>query len=553
MRTSKRGIAFRLSVFIFGATFLIFLALVYVNYRVARQQAIENARLTSYKLLEDVLNQIDRHLLEVQYKAEKIARVIEIQQPSSPGEIKKILKGHLALSTWVDGSALIFDKKREEDLVVSLAYFYNKEKDTLFNLAKYYPSFKEEKWFKISMKAEAPFWSQQHMSIINPKKRFFTYSIPLKNEGEWLGVLTEDIPVDKLNNLISSFRVFNSGFALLVSRRGNILTTFTTKNTSKINLADIKNSKNEEVVQNLLRSIANREPYMGYLKKSLVTGNQVYLLAHPLKYIQASLLISLPKKEVLAKLYHLSLMLILIALAGMILLGITVFIIIRKMLASLKNLSHFLDRIGSGDFDIPVPEPKRMDEIGRLSLSFIQMQNNLKKKTRLLNQSISDMEEIESEVSFAARIQRSILPQKVPEVLVQSGIDIFGVLQPAEIMGGDLYDYFMLDSHRICFLIGDVTGKGIPASFFMSMVRTFFRAEAKHSKSAGELVQKVNFELSQNNPESIFVTAFCCILDTKTFQVDFCNAGHNYPVKVSKSGKITEITRQHGTDRKSVV
>jgi sigma-B regulation protein RsbU (phosphoserine phosphatase) len=115
-------------------------------------------------------------------------------------------------------------------------------------------------------------------------------------------------------------------------------------------------------------------------------------------------------------------------------------------------------------------------------------------------------------------------------------ITIYGVLEPAEDIGGDLYDAFMIDDRFLCFAIADVFGKGIVASMMMTMVQTLIRSQSRYSSSAVSLMKEVNSYLCLNNKQGNFITLIVGILDLKTGVVEFCNAGHT-PIYMKKANQ----------------
>jgi serine phosphatase RsbU (regulator of sigma subunit) len=114
---------------------------------------------------------------------------------------------------------------------------------------------------------------------------------------------------------------------------------------------------------------------------------------------------------------------------------------------------------------------------------------------------------------------------------LRANVEFFAMLEPAREVGGDLYDGFMLDDHRFCFLIGDVSGKGVPASLFMALTKTLCKSLARREQvPLGQLLRSVNEEISQDNPAFMFVTAVIGVIDVGSGAVDLCNAGHDAPV-----------------------
>jgi sigma-B regulation protein RsbU (phosphoserine phosphatase) len=116
---------------------------------------------------------------------------------------------------------------------------------------------------------------------------------------------------------------------------------------------------------------------------------------------------------------------------------------------------------------------------------------------------------------------------------------------PAKEVGGDLYDYFFLDPNRLAIVIGDVSGKGVPAALFMAVSRTLLRATAQQKLSPGECLQYVNETLALQNSSSMFVTLFYAILDVRTGELQFANGGHNPPYVIS-GGAVRELQAKPG-------
>lgn len=146
---------------------------------------------------------------------------------------------------------------------------------------------------------------------------------------------------------------------------------------------------------------------------------------------------------------------------------------------------------------------------------------------------------IESELRIASAIQMGMLPKLYPAFPDYDELDIYGFLKPAKSVGGDLYDYFVRND-KAFFCIGDVSGKGIPASLYMVVVRSLFRNISLHVDDPAEIISGLNTALSEGNDHNMFCTMFLGILDLRTGHLDYCNAGHNAPIirRVKEDGSI---------------
>lgn len=148
------------------------------------------------------------------------------------------------------------------------------------------------------------------------------------------------------------------------------------------------------------------------------------------------------------------------------------------------------------------------------------------------------LEGILYELNVAKDIQLSILPDKF---INDQHIEMFAKMTPAKEVGGDFYDFFELENDKLGFVMGDVSGKGVPAALFMTVSRTILRAHAFNEESAGEALASSNTGLVKDNTNMMFVTTFYAILDRKTGIVQYANGGHNPPYIIRKNGPVEEV------------
>ena len=175
----------------------------------------------------------------------------------------------------------------------------------------------------------------------------------------------------------------------------------------------------------------------------------------------------------------------------------------------------------------------------------IILEEKVRIRTEELRQSIVARERIESELRIAHDIQMNIMPADFPPFPDKPEIDIHAILKPAREVGGDFYDYFFIDSNRLCLVVGDVSGKGVPAALFMSMVITYIRSIAKVFDKPDLILKYVNIEVSRGNNSCTFVTVFLAILNIKTGELSYTNAGHNPPLKISRKDGVMPLNEAH--------
>ena len=201
----------------------------------------------------------------------------------------------------------------------------------------------------------------------------------------------------------------------------------------------------------------------------------------------------------------------------------------------IADLTEMTRRIAGGDFTQRI-DIRAKNEIGVLAASFNGMTRRLAESIEHLKETTAAKERIESELKIAHEIQMSMVPKIFPPFPDRSEFDIFATLVPAKEVGGDLYDFFFIDDDHLCFAVGDVSGKGVPASLFMAVTKTLFRATAGNGGTPGEILARLNTEICRDNESCMFVTFFCAILNIRTGQVDYSNGGHNLPYYLHHSG-----------------
>ncbi len=189
---------------------------------------------------------------------------------------------------------------------------------------------------------------------------------------------------------------------------------------------------------------------------------------------------------------------------------------------------------------------QRHDEVGRLAASFLFMNRRLRENISRLMQETSARERYESELNISRVIQTGLLPAPPHSDTMLNGIDLYALMLPAKEVGGDLYDYFMLPDGQVCIAIGDCSDKGVPAALFMAITRTLIRATAEDETDPARMLQRINNRLAENNPNMMFVTLFLGVLDVKSGELRWANAGHPSPVIIDASGHTHLLTDRSG-------
>jgi sigma-B regulation protein RsbU (phosphoserine phosphatase) len=153
---------------------------------------------------------------------------------------------------------------------------------------------------------------------------------------------------------------------------------------------------------------------------------------------------------------------------------------------------------------------------------------------------------VQRDLNIAARIQQSILPRRFPAFPDRTEFDVYAEMVTAKEVGGDFYDFFFIDNDRLAFVVGDVSGKGVPAAIFMAVSRTLLKALASQVVNPGECLRRLNMLLIPEKDEAMFVTIFYAILNTRTGDVQYSNGGHNSPYLIHPDGSVEMLPQTGG-------
>ena len=208
---------------------------------------------------------------------------------------------------------------------------------------------------------------------------------------------------------------------------------------------------------------------------------------------------------------------------------------IYHMVKPLRQFAESAISIAQGDMDAALPEIQSKDELLQLRNAFDHMLHSLKQHISDLQATTASKERLQSELKIAHDIQMGMIPTSFPQ---RQDLDLFASMTPAKEVGGDLYD-FIIEGDELFFIIGDVAGKGVPASLYMAVTRTLFRNLAGNYQSAANIVREMNHAIASTNDSYVFVTLFVGVLDMKTHYLTYCNAAHNAPVLITPQGQCS--------------
>ena len=433
----------------------------------------------------------------------------------------------------------------------------------------------EEEWFQQGLQAEKGLWTEPFFEYNDSTQpMLIAYVHPIHNQaGRTVAVLGVDVSVDWLREKMkkSDWNVYVSEFSssgsdaetdslkllkrkerwvpysFLISPTGTFIVHPNRQRIIRDNFSSVvKASEDTAAVASLGRWMMEGKKGFYHVEENSdmadelsLEGKNFYVCFTPIKHTGWSLALAVPAITIDLFSYVVGGVLAFFVLLAVLIVGLVCWRSIRRATKPLKQLAASADEVAKGHFDTPLPAIRHNDEVRLLRDSFANMQHSLTQYMEELKDTTASKAAIENELTIAHNIQMAMLPKIFPPYPNRNDIDIYGMLTPAKAVGGDLFDFYLHDN-RLFFCIGDVSGKGVPASLVMAVTRSLFRNVSAHATEPHHIVRALNEAMSEGNESSMFVTLFVGVLELETGLLHYCNAGHDAPLLIA-SGSCQEL------------
>ena len=329
-------------------------------------------------------------------------------------------------------------------------------------------------FYTMTMKSGEPYWSEPYLDSDGAHAMVTTYAYPLRDKtGKVVAIMGADVSLDWLEQLINASHIYPSSYNMMISRTGQLMVCPVESLVMRQNIQEATAGMKDTTMQSINR---------GQTAVTDDNGEKNYVFYSPIKGATGwSMAVVCSDKEIYYGLRQVGFNLLLLMLFG---LALMAYIIAR----AIRNF-------------------KRLQAVN------------------------AEKERIGSELRIANGIQMGMLPKIFPPYPDRDDMDIYGSLVPAKEVGGDLYDFYIRDE-KLFFCIGDVSGKGVPASLVMAVTRSLFRTVSAHEDNPSNIVMKLNEAMTEMNESCMFVTLFVGALDLSTGRLHYCNAGHCPPLLI---------------------
>ena len=394
-----------------------------------------------------------------------------------------------------------------------------------------------------------------------------TCSIPIIMDEELIGVAGIDITLENINEYIISSAT-EHGFLFVVNEKGQVLLSPEENGVFQAEVSDqaedLRTIGNEALAQ-LIDTALERETGLSVVS---IDGRDYYMAGAPMPTIGWALMsvvekeyTELPEKMLLAEYERTNqaasarfrsdssrgtrisvVIIILIIIVGTIAALVAARHIVKPIEVMTQNI---IESSQTGKMFEMKKVYRTDDEIEVLAEAFLDLSTKTRKYIKDITRITREKERVSTELQMANRIQNSMIPNVFPPFPGRSEFDIYASMTPAREVGGDFYDFFLIDQNHLCMVMADVSGKGIPAALFMMISKVILQSCAMLGKGAGEILVKTNQAICSSNQVDMFVTVWTGILEISTGKITAANAGHEYPA-ILRDGRFSLIRDKHG-------
>jgi sigma-B regulation protein RsbU (phosphoserine phosphatase) len=543
-----RGIAFKLIALCCLSSAFIFLVIFAYTYRFSRNTIEKDTRERAESLARTAVYRIETILNSVENVPEGMASVLE-NCSLTREEMMRMLRASVAENPEVYGAILAFDPLGAGRKTRYFAPYFYRHDGEILATDPYAPAHFAWEWYQAPKRLRRPVWTEPYFDTGFGKIIMSTYSVPVyrtvRGGKRFHGIVTADISLEQLSDIVSSIRILRTGYGILVSKKGTVVTHPDKSLIMKGTIFDLARKRGDPKLAELgRRMVAGESGFAPF--RVVAAGKPSWVYYAPIPSSGWSLAVIFPEDELAEDIVSLNRMVTFLGCAGLALLFLAVILIARSITRPLRAMAAATEAVAAGNLDIELPPAASRDEVGKLTDSFRAMKVSLKDHIRQVAEAAAERERINGELTIARDIQMNILPKGLPPLPPRDRFDLHAIIEPAREVGGDFYDYFPVDENRLCFVIADVSGKGVPAALFMAMSMTLLKATAREGLPPERILSKVNDELSRDNEVNMFVTLFCGILDTSTGELVFSNAGHNPPLLMRSAGDVAFLKTVNG-------
>lgn len=529
-----------------------------------------------FKLMTQAASEeIEVRLTNIEEVIRRNARLFRDQDPHSRAEAVKILEQSLSTFPSIFAMEIIFaetEAEQVEEAGYTALYAYRRSQALIVPEKEEQISEEElnsfeivdridldadysSEWYNKPIILGEPTWTSPYYDPqINVL--MITYSVPVYDRPDHIeAVMTADVSLEWLDQLIDTFDIGKSGEPVLItpdqiiyrseveSEKGPSMRDINDAIADFESLAQTKKQKREQYDDIFDIFKGGKSGEIHFINPS--NDEKTFFYFATLPKISWKLGCFVLEKDIFSPVQRITNMIVFSGVVGMLLLILPSFLIARSVARPLSVLSDAARSVARGNFETPLPQIRGNGEIPQLFSAFNSMRGDLKRYMNDIAEGAAKEANMRSQLQIAHSIQQGMVPKDFDSAR-GAGLDIFAQMTPAQEVGGDLYDYEVLDDGRIYFGLGDVSGKGIPASLFMSMGKTLIHSAIQRDGNPAHTLNWANRQLCSGNDAGLFITALCGVYDPKKHEITLSCAGHNPPFIRNADGTVQMIEVTNG-------
>lgn len=535
-----RHISSRLIVWTLGGAALALFALGWYQQRQARLMVLAQAEARAAAITASIREELQGVLRAVETSVRLTAARVE-EGPVKPAVLEDQLRDMLVTNPRIYGTTAAFEAFATPAGEGRFAPYLFRQPGGFghADLATPEYAYWDQPWYRQPLARGTAGWTEPYFDEGAGDTLMVTYSLPFRrpatDPAKIAGVVTADVALGWLKRVTEDNRPGQTGFIILFSEAGRLITHPRTELIQKETLTGLADKNQQPELAFMGREVAaGRSGSISY--DSRIFRSRIRVDYRPVDVGGWGIMVGYEEEEFLAPVAAAGRVVFGSAIATLLLLAGIIVLISRRITRPLQELADTADQIALGNLAVAIAPPRTRDEVGHLAAAFGRMRDELQRHIAELTAATAARQKLESELAIAQLIQRTMLPAPRHTARGALTAHLAARVVPAKAVGGDLYVYFPLGADRLGFAVGDVSDKGVPAALFMARTLTLLRTIGREVGEPGEILARVNAELFPDNDECMFVTLFCGVLDLATGALACASAGHESPLVMSTAG-----------------
>jgi sigma-B regulation protein RsbU (phosphoserine phosphatase) len=463
------------------------------------------------------------------------AQTLESGVITARQELENYLRSVVEKSPEIYGSCIVFKPYSFDHAEYGYGpyYFRNAEGAIEFvQLASPDYNYFQWPWYRTPRDEGQPIWTEPYFDDGGGGVLMTTRSVPFRRDDAFWGVATIDIALTQLIEEMTRIEVGGGGYAMLISREGRFLAF---PDPSKV-MKEMLQTSNPVLAETMMSGAD------GFRRtKEPLRGESAWIAFAPVPAAGFSLALVYPEREILGQAFSLQREQFVLGAIGLLALMAGIYVVARSLGRPISELATAAQRVAAGDLDHRINSGSSLEELDHVTQAFNKMTRDLQMRMQELRYTTTVKERIEGELNAARSIQMSLVPKRFPPFPDRRDIDLHALVKPAREVGGDFYDFSLAADDWLCFFIGDVSGKGVPAALFMAVTTTLLKASSFRPGTVGDTLATVNDQLCGQTDSGMFVSLIFGLLDLRTGALEIADAGHPSPFLLSASGEVTSM------------